>query len=926
MANSSLHNNIIARLTAVVMLLSGCLAAVVAEPASLIYTKERPLRIVSDWNFAPYEYSNDRGEPEGYNVEVLKTILDRLEIPHVFMLKEWSQAVEMFNSGEADLMIEPFNNRYKYKQKPFYSRKTVSSYKIKIAYKRGTKPVTMLKQIGKTDKVVLKKYDYAAFIVLHRHEIDRQMLRFKTPKIALHELNSGRYSYFIWGERPLVRMLKELNLSNIELSDIDIPAGDMRFVSHDKILIDELDDQFARLEQSGTVEKMSNKWFHPERKDNDVSPVVLLVIALAAVIVIIIFIANRIMAERIRSHARYAQERNKIMQEALNVSGKCVVRLDLSTPYVRNVYGEHLPPEGMPAQDYLDMIHPDDREKMQRFTDMVISGDCEAEGCAYRWNSGTEDSPQWRVIYNQSITETNKNGTAMHVISTLTDITDELANEKHDSELAAKYSNIFEMSIIGMSLYDSKGYLINANRKMRNMMNFENPMDEFYYNKCLFDSPSTSMLADTDHLEECHFCSRIDIPERKVSEYVEMRVKPIKDEDGNLIYILVTARQIGDERDIYCQRKKNNDRMNSVNRKLARTEEELRYLLNESKMKVWRSSFADRSVAFFKDLREYETKIDFDDFVGNTFGEKEKELARAFIDPPHDDVHPQTLLLPVADFFSGSGEKRWYSINRIPEHDETGRIAGCFGLIRDVTELMEAREKLRSETSRANESEQQKSVFLANMSHEIRTPLNAIVGFCDLLQSIDSPDDRKQFIRIIRNNCNMLLHLINDILIVSTMDTDGLQMTPRDIDFAREFNDVCVTLAQQAADTGVQFIIDNPCDTLPTRLDSERINQVIINFATNAMKHTRQGHIKVGYSQENGGIRIYCEDTGDGIPKEKCADVFRRFVKLNDFVQGTGLGLSICKAIADACGGDIGVDSEPGKGSMFWIWIPCPTG
>ena len=113
------------------------------------------------------------------------------------------------------------------------------------------------------------------------------------------------------------------------------------------------------------------------------------------------------------------------------------------------------------------------------------------------------------------------------------------------------------------------------------------------------------------------------------------------------------------------------------------------------------------------------------------------------------------------------------------------------------------------------------------------------------------------------------------------------------------------------------------------------MQQVITNFVTNAVKYTHEGHIKVGYRIEERisdnagtqqGIFMYCEDTGAGIPKEKQAMVFERFVKLNDFVQGTGLGLAICKNIADRCGGNIGVYSEgENKGSTFWIWIPCPV-
>lgn len=156
------------------------------------------------------------------------------------------------------------------------------------------------------------------------------------------------------------------------------------------------------------------------------------------------------------------------------------------------------------------------------------------------------------------------------------------------------------------------------------------------------------------------------------------------------------------------------------------------------------------------------------------------------------------------------------------------------------------------------------------------------------------------------------------------MNQGPLYIEITDVDFAQVFNDICQTLAQRVQEPGVAFIVDNPYDSFPTRLDKGRMQQVITNFVTNAVKYTHEGHIKVGYRYEDGGIYMYCEDTGAGIPKDKQASVFERFVKLNDFIQGTGLGLSICKSIADRCNGKIGVDSEgEGKGSTFWIWIPC---
>ena len=181
-------------------------------------------------------------------------------------------------------------------------------------------------------------------------------------------------------------------------------------------------------------------------------------------------------------------------------------------------------------------------------------------------------------------------------------------------------------------------------------------------------------------------------------------------------------------------------------------------------------------------------------------------------------------------------------------------------------------------------------------------------------------------IRVIHNNCDMLLRLINDILVISNMDANAMEIIPHDIDVSQSFEELAKTLAQRVQEPGVEFQKDNPYEVLLTRLDSDRINQVITNFVTNAVKYTHQGHIRVGYRLEERhdqqGLYAYCEDTGAGIPKDKHTAIFERFVKLNDYVQGTGLGLPICKAIVEKCGGEIGLESEVGQGSTFWFWIP----
>jgi CheY-like chemotaxis protein/anti-sigma regulatory factor (Ser/Thr protein kinase) len=207
------------------------------------------------------------------------------------------------------------------------------------------------------------------------------------------------------------------------------------------------------------------------------------------------------------------------------------------------------------------------------------------------------------------------------------------------------------------------------------------------------------------------------------------------------------------------------------------------------------------------------------------------------------------------------------------------------------------------------------------MSHEIRTPLNAIVGFSGLLASTDDPDERDEYVGIINTNNELLLQLINDILDLAKIEAGTLDFVFTDVDVNRLFADIEQTSRMKARNT-VQVLFEDKAAYCVIRTDKNRLLQVITNFLNNAIKFTNEGSIRFGYHIRENSLYFYVTDTGVGIKKEECNKIFGRFVKLNNFVQGTGLGLSICQTIVNKLGGEIGVESEYGKGSTFWFTLP----
>ena len=273
----------------------------------------------------------------------------------------------------------------------------------------------------------------------------------------------------------------------------------------------------------------------------------------------------------------------------------------------------------------------------------------------------------------------------------------------------------------------------------------------------------------------------------------------------------------------------------------------------------------------------------------------------------------------------GAESFSYYQVLMEGQCDKKGKVHKILGVRRIITDLMKLTEKnekliteLKEAKVKAEESDKLKSAFLANMSHEIRTPLNAIVGFSGLLEETEDPEDKKEFINLIKINNDLLLTLINDILDLSKIEA-GITFNPEYLDFSKFFNQICTSLKYRSTNPAVEFIIENPYEYLPFSFDKDRFAQIITNYVTNAIKQTKKGRITVGYSIEKGVFEFYVKDTGVGIPLEKQHLIFQRFQKLDQFTQGTGLGLSIVKAIMEQVGGECGFESTEGVGSYFWV-------
>jgi signal transduction histidine kinase len=256
----------------------------------------------------------------------------------------------------------------------------------------------------------------------------------------------------------------------------------------------------------------------------------------------------------------------------------------------------------------------------------------------------------------------------------------------------------------------------------------------------------------------------------------------------------------------------------------------------------------------------------------------------------------------------------------------------------DLENLVEKRtielQKQISERKIAEESDKLKSAFLANMSHELRTPMNAIIAFSNFLREPELTDDRRyEYLDHITSAGDSLLRLIDDIIDIAKIESKQLKIFIQPTNISRLLSELYKFYSELRVKTNkknIRFnlLTDNEFNYI-INTDSQRLKQVLSNLIENAFKYTDKGKIDIGFETTENAVTFFVTDTGIGIPADKHELIFDRFYQLNHLndrkTSGTGLGLTICKNLVMLLGGQIWIDSEPGKGSTFSIRIPVES-
>ena len=532
-----------------------------------------------------------------------------------------------------------------------------------------------------------------------------------------------------------------------------------------------------------------------------------------------------------------------------------------------------------------------------------------------------------------SVLRRNKLDQPIEILGTQRDTTKEKKLAEEDKNLMLKYHTVFNSSLVDMIYYDANGYLAELNETACETFGVKNPQTLLKRKMKMTDIPSYREF-DAKTLEHTQLSSITDISkvketDEKVPEvtrtgkmYYEVMLEPIKDIHNQSLGVIAAGRDITEMVESHHRQQKSARLMEERSKALKQYIDDLNYTLKISDARLTNYYPATHTLDILSDITGEGTHL--------------SQLKAIAMIHPDDRKRAKMLITRMDRLYKGTfseilhtklrdhnGRDIYLNFSMMPITDKEGNVTHYFGMCRNETEMAHVEKHLQEESAKAQEEEQLKNAFLLNMSYELRVPLHAVIGFAELFKKEHNREDEPIFANEIKKNTDVLLTLINDILFISRLDAHMIEYHYEVCDFASLFEGWC-QMGWSDASKNIKQITENSYNSLLVNIDPQNLGTAIQKLCGYTALTTKAGSLKSRYEYLHDELIIIVEDTGLGIEFDEVPKIFNRFMgDAKNKRIGTGLDLPIVKELVEQMGGTIDVLSEPGKGSTFFMSIPC---
>ncbi|MBR3480815.1 MAG: transporter substrate-binding domain-containing protein [Prevotella sp.] len=899
------------------------------------YTQEEPLIYEDAQDLWPYSFLNEKGEPDGFNIDLMHLMLDKLNIPYKIRMRPRLVAFKDLKEGRSDLMIgltAGFHEKVGH-----YGHNTVTLFTQSVlSPKSHPTNVHDFQDLSK-HKVYVNDSSLCHHLMVDYGFAQNAIPVHNIGEVIL-QMSTSEEGEMVWNTLSLKWLLNKYHIDNLEITPVNMPHGDYRFISNDDHLLHQLDSLFTELNSTDQLEPLQNKWFYPERQEEGAIPEWLwyVIFGSGALLIILILYAvtYQIQASRITRENAIRTRRFALI---LETGGVRIWTYDISdrTFTWRNEQG--LPAYVYTSEEFATRYSPEDyrrlRDAMDRLATLPPSADGVEEEITLdiKANDAREDGDTEMRDFTiaLSVLRRDKHGRPSVLIGTKKDITEKRERQRLADERTLRYWAMFNTPIVGIMLFDQDGCIQNINPKACQMYRCEH--DDIISCRMTYHNLLGIDDLDISQADGYHASAIID-PERMAEEqrancpcklreklYIEFRLMTVFDETDKLLGMFAICQEVSH----VAQSLKKQTAIQQHLQEMTTQEGEYVDAINDfiHNGNVRLVTYSPTSHTF--------TVFDGNDHVQHsltqtrimTLVEDRMRTKVMHVLDRMDDAENAEIELDVRTTLRVSGRWLHLYIHLLPQLDTNGQVKEYVGVLRDISELRSIEQQLAQVEAKTQEVEDTKSSFVKNMMQEIQTPMNTVIDCANQLQPNGPSGGEPELTNTIIENAEQLTHIIGNILNLSRIEAHMVEIIKRPVDFAKVFETYCDEGWAKHTVPEVRYIIENPYKQLVLDIDIDHLGNIIKQVVMNAAQHTRNGVIRARYDYIGRRLMISVEDTGEGMTAQQLEELTGQLESGTH--TSSGLGLPICKELLKQMGGSLEISSECGIGTTVWITLPC---
>ena len=908
-----------------------------ARPDSVrVYDGTHPLMYEDVWDLWPYSFLDENGQAQGFNIDLIHMMMRELGIKdYKIKLKQSAEVFDDLKNGRADLTLGlavGFHDQFGQ-----YSRNSVTLFTQSVVTPKSK--AVAIKNFSDLEKnrVIVNDGSMCHHLMID-YGWEQNAVPVEDMREAIQKVSATEEGQIVWNTLSLKWLMRRYHTDNLELTPVNMPHGQYKFMSNDTVLLDRLDDAFSQLYAADKITPIQDKWFYPDKQKKP-TPVwvwyLLGALGLLAIFFLVYTVSYRHQAMVMRNaNAR----RNKRLALILETSRVRIWTYDVKTSRFtwRNENGQAAYSYDM--DEFAQRYSPEDFQRL-RYALMQLSslakpheGEHEEQLTLELQARDTEsgDDSLHDFVMGLSVLERDREGRPLVIIGTKKDVTDERRKQRLADERTLRYQSIFHSPLVGIMLFGPDGLLKSINPKACELFGCK-------AEEILAERVTLTDILDTGDLtpeQMDGFCAtqvvnldRLPQEERRVRSirrggrlYNEFHLLTAYDDAHQLLGVFAMCRDMSakaesvallrqGERQLQLMRQVRDDYAANIDSVLDGSDLRLVvYSPQSHTLTVYSSStriqhaLTQTRCMTLVDNRSKNTAMRLlNDMDGRADKLIEASIGTTLRTPER---------LPLELYFRLE-----------PQHEPDGTISSYLGLLRDVSLQRDVELQTAIETAKVQEVENTKNMFVKNMAQEIRQPMNVVLDYANRLdERAPSPDEQK-LLGGIMENAEQLLHLIDNILYLSRLEAHMIELKHEPADLARLFESMCAEGWGPYMNSATRYVAESSYDQLVIALDTDSLGQAIRQITANAAQHTKSGFIRARYDYIGRRLSIFIEDTGEGIPADELERINQR--DASNTQNTKGLGLAITRELVRQMGGNFEVSSEIGSGTTVYINIPC---